>query len=193
GGALSVAVTYEGGVVMGTVSKAESPLVMDVGTRKIGWLTNGIAMAYSGLAADSRVLMRKSEACCLGYRGKFGENAVIPVGMLVADLAMTMQEYTQMGGVRPFGVALLVAGLDLDGVKLFRLDSAGSYSAWKAVAIGKGSAEAEEILHEKFEESMDRESALALVLDVVHRCSGGTRREDVETAFIETPRCRDLS
>lgn len=142
-------------------------------------------------STNVRVLTKKAEACCLGYRGKFGETGVVPVGTLVADIAMTMQEYTQMGGVRPFGVALLVAGLDLNGLKLFRLDSAGSYSAWKAVAIGKGSAEAEVILHQNFKDSMTREGALELVLDVVERCCSGTRREDVETAFIEIPSCRD--
>lgn len=139
-----------------------------------------------------RVLRRKAEAYCLGYRGKFGENAVVPVGTLVADMAMTMQEYTQMGGVRPFGVAFLVAGLDLDGLKLYRLDSAGTYSAWEAIAIGKGSEEAEVMLHEHLKDSMNREDALELVLDVVQTCSSGARREDIETAVIEAPRRRNL-
>lgn len=53
-GALSAAVTYKGGVVVATVCKTESPLVMDVGTRKIAWVADGVALLYSGLGADSR-------------------------------------------------------------------------------------------------------------------------------------------
>ncbi len=49
-----------------------------------------------------------------------------------------MQEYTQSGGVRPFGVSLLVAGIDGDGVpRLFQVDPSGAYFGWKATAIGK--------------------------------------------------------
>lgn len=49
-----------------------------------------------------------------------------------------MQEYTQSGGVRPFGVSLLVAGIDGDCVpRLFQVDPSGAYFGWKATAIGK--------------------------------------------------------
>ncbi|CAM9907580.1 unnamed protein product, partial [Scytosiphon promiscuus] len=191
GGALSVAVTYKGGIVIGTVSNADSPLAMDMGTRKIGWLTNGNSITYSGLAADSRWVMA-AQRNSIPKMDRLRYEAVVPVGTLVAEIAMKMQEYTQMGGVRPFGVALLVAGLDLDGLKLYRLDSAGSYSAWKAVAIGKGSAEAQEKLHKHFKDSMNREDALELVLDVIQGCSSGIRREDVETAIIEKSQYIDL-
>ena len=52
--------------------------------------------------------------------------------------ASVMQEYTQSGGVRPFGVSLLVAGMDGDGVpRLFQVDPSGAYFGWKATAIGK--------------------------------------------------------
>lgn len=46
---------------------------------------------------------------------------VQPVGQLVRDTAGVMQEYTQRGGVRPFGVSLLVAGYDDDGPQLFQV------------------------------------------------------------------------
>jgi len=39
----------------------------------------------------------------------------------VRDTAGVMQGYTQRGGVRPFGVSLLVAGYDDDGPQLFQV------------------------------------------------------------------------
>ncbi|CAM9814922.1 unnamed protein product, partial [Ectocarpus fasciculatus] len=138
-------------------------------------------------SSSSRILTKKAEACCLEYKGKFGEQAVIPVGNLVTEVASTLQEYTQMGGVRPFGAAFLVAGIGDDGHGLlYRLDPSGSVTSWKAAAIGKGSAEAEVILNEEFEDLVDRDRALELALSIALRCSsGGTTKEDVETAYIE--------
>lgn len=118
---------------------------------------------------------------------KFGNEAAVPVGTLVSEIALMMQKYTQMGGVRPFGVALLVGGVEADGIPLlYRVEPSGTYSAWKACAMGRGSADAEAMLYEDFEESMDRDRALQVVLSVVLRCSpNGTREEDVEIAFVE--------
>lgn len=129
----------------------------------------------------------------MGYRGKFGNNAV-PISTLVSEMAMLMQEYTQMGGVRPFGVALLVASVEVGGTRLYRLEPSGSYSAWKACAIGKGSAEAEAILHDRFKESMDRDSAVQLVLSTVLRCApNGVREEDIEIVCVEEGKIEALN
>ena len=43
----------------------------------------------------------------------------------------------ESGGVRPFGVSLMMAGHDENGPQLYQIDPSGSYFAWKASAIGK--------------------------------------------------------
>jgi 20S proteasome subunit alpha 2 len=61
-----------------------------------------------------------------------------PVSQLVKQTAGVMQEYTQSGGVRPFGISVLVAGSDGDGTpRLYQVDPSGAYFGWKATAIGK--------------------------------------------------------
>ena len=42
----------------------------------------------------------------------------IPTAQLVQRVATVMQEYTQSGGVRPFGVSLLIAGWDDTGTAI---------------------------------------------------------------------------
>ena len=39
---------------------------------------------------------------------------------------------------RPFGVALLLGGIDETGVHLYHTDPSGTYSEWSAKAIGGG-------------------------------------------------------
>lgn len=80
--------------------------------------------------------VRKARKSAQSYFREYRETK--PVGQLVKSTASVMQEYTQSGGVRPFGVSLLVAGMDGDGVpRLFQVDPSGAYFGWKATAIGK--------------------------------------------------------
>ena len=75
--------------------------------------------------------------------------------MLVRELAAVMQEFTQRGGVRPFGVSVLLAGFDHNGPQLYQIDPSGSYFAWKASAIGKHMVNAKTFL-EKSERFLAR-------------------------------------
>ena len=66
--------------------------------------------------------------------------------MLSKATAELMQEYTQRGGIRPFGVSLLIAGVDREGPKLYQVDPSGAFFAWKATSIGKNSEQAKDFL-----------------------------------------------
>ncbi|KAI8829487.1 nucleophile aminohydrolase [Chytriomyces cf. hyalinus JEL632] len=47
---------------------------------------------------------------------------------MVKEIASITQEFTQSGGVRPFGMSLLIAGFDDLGLSLYQVDPSGSYS-----------------------------------------------------------------
>jgi 20S proteasome subunit alpha 2 len=94
---------------------------------------------------------------------EYGE--VQPVLQLVKDTASTMQEYTQRGGVRPFGISLLVAGLDADGgPALYQVDPSGAYFGWKATAIGKNYVSAKNFLEKRWTAEMELEDAIHTAL-----------------------------
>ena len=59
------------------------------------------------------------------------------VSSLCREGAQIVQEYTQAGGVRPFGISLLIAGYDDEGPHLYQIDPSGAYYEWKATAVGK--------------------------------------------------------
>lgn len=70
----------------------------------------------------------------------------------------------ESGGVRPFGVSLLMAGHDENGPQLYQVDPSGSYFAWKASAIGKNMVNAKAFLEKRYSEDMELEDAIHTAL-----------------------------
>eukprot|EP00953_Heterococcus_sp_UTEX-ZZ885_P042494 21585-Heterococcus_DN1.PRE.2 len=79
-------------------------------------------------------------------------------------IARTQQKYTQRGGMRPFGVSCMLAGFGTDGApQLYQTDPAGTYSEWKANAIGgKSSKNMREFLEKNCEDGMSESQAIKL-------------------------------
>jgi len=159
--ALGIAATD--GVVIATDKKFSSALVEGESVSKVEKVTDGSGFVYAGVGPDYRVLVRKARKSAQAYFREYRETK--PVGQLVKSTASVMQEYTQSGGVRPFGVSLLVAGMDGDGVpRLFQVDPSGAYFGWKATAIGKGYVNAKNFLEKRYQEDMELEDAIHTAL-----------------------------
>ena len=101
------------GVVLATEKVLPSILVDRDSHSKICEITDSIVVAYAGMNPDYRVLVRKARKKAASYYHSYHES--IPVTQLVREIAAIMQEFTQSGGVRPFGVSMLVAGVDHKG------------------------------------------------------------------------------
>ncbi|KAL7485934.1 hypothetical protein ACHAW6_011529 [Cyclotella cf. meneghiniana] len=151
------------GVVIATDKKFASPLVEGEEVRKVEKITEGSGFVYAGVGPDYRVLVRKARKSAQSYFCEYHETK--PVTQLVKSTASVMQEYTQSGGVRPFGVSLLVAGMDGDGVpRLFQVDPSGAYFGWKATAIGKNYVNAKNFLEKRYQDDMELEDAIHTAL-----------------------------
>ena len=99
-----------------------------------------------------------------------------------------MQEYTQSGGVRPFGVSILVAGLDADKTpRLYQVDPSGAYFAWKATAIGKNYINAKNFLEKRFQDDMELEDAIhTALLTLREGFEGEMNAQNIEVAVVST-------
>uniref|UniRef100_A0A803NA83 Proteasome subunit alpha type n=1 Tax=Chenopodium quinoa TaxID=63459 RepID=A0A803NA83_CHEQI len=146
-GQTSLGIKAANGVVIATEKKLPSILVDEASVQKIQLLTPNIGVVYSGMGPDSRVLVRKSRKQAEQYYKLYKEP--IPVTQLVRETAAVMQEFTQSGGVRPFGVSLLIAGFDESGPQLYQVDPSGSYFSWKASAMGKNVSNAKTFLEKR--------------------------------------------
>ncbi|EOO03659.1 putative proteasome subunit alpha type-2 protein [Phaeoacremonium minimum UCRPA7] len=110
-GVTALGIKATNGIVLATEKKSSSPLADPSSLSKVSLITPNIGMVYSGMGPDYRVLVdRARKVSHTGYKRIYNEYP--PTRILVQDVARVMQEATQSGGVRPFGVSLLIAGWD---------------------------------------------------------------------------------
>ncbi|KAK1440108.1 hypothetical protein QVD17_05933 [Tagetes erecta] len=186
-GQTSLGIKASNGVVIATEKKLPSILVDETSVQKIQILTPNIGVVYSGMGPDSRVLVRKSRKQAEQYQLLYKEP--IPVTQLVRETAAVMQEFTQSGGVRPFGVSLLVAGYDDKGPQLYQVDPSGSYFSWKASAMGKNVSNAKTFLEKRYTDDMELEDAIhTAILTLKEGFEGQISGKNIEIGVIEADR-----
>lgn len=171
------------GVVIATEKKTSSILVDETSIQKSGAISTHIGAGYAGIAADFRVLLQKCRKFALRYKGSYHEP--IPVSQLCQDVSTLVQEYTQSGGVRPFGVSMLLAGYDFEGPHLYQVDPSGSFFSWKAAAIGRNMANAKNFLEKRYSETMELEDAIhTALLTLKDGFEGEMNERNVEIAVV---------
>lgn len=111
----------------------------------------GIAIA--GLTSDARVLSNFMKQQCLGHRLTYGRS--MPVRLLVDMIGEKAQVNTQHYGRRPYGVGLLVAGVDDRGPHLFEFQPSGMTDEMTAFAIGARSQMARTYLEKNIDSFAD--------------------------------------
>jgi 20S proteasome subunit alpha 5 len=129
-----------------------------------------IGCAMSGLIADARTLVDHARVEAQNHRFTYDERITVEsVTQAVSDLSLKFGEdsgrrnkETLMS--RPFGVALLVAGIDETGVHLYHTDPSGTFSEWSAKAIGGGEQGAQTMLQEQWSRGITLVEAETLAL-----------------------------
>jgi proteasome alpha subunit len=124
-----------------------------------------IGMTTSGLVADARQLVDKARIQCQINRMTYGS----PISMitLVKKMCDYKQSFTQYGGARPFGTALLIAGVDDEGAHLFETDPSGAYQSYHAGAIGRGRSTVIDRFEKSWKSGMTLNAAIKLGLEAL--------------------------
>ncbi|KAL3245406.1 hypothetical protein MRX96_018052 [Rhipicephalus microplus] len=191
-GAPSVGIKASNGVVLATEKKHKSILYEEHSIHKVEMITNHIGMVYSGMGPDYRLLVRRARKLAQQYELMYSEP--IPTSQLVQKVAYIMQEYTQTGGVRPFGVSLLVAGWDNGRGYVFQCDPSGAYFPWKATAMGKNQMSGKAFLEKRYSEELELEDAVhTAILTLKEGFEGQMTADNIEVGLCDAAGFRRLS
>ena len=180
-GATAVGIKCKDGVVLAVEKRVTSKLIEPESYEKIFQIDDHIAAASSGILADARILVDRARLESQIYRLTYGEP--VPLTILIKKICDLKQMHTQYGGVRPFGVALLMAGVN-DKPQLFETDPSGAYFEWKAVAIGSGRNTAMAIFEDKYKDDMDLDGAIRLAVFALAKTMEKPVPEGIEVAII---------
>ncbi len=165
-GSTALGIACKDGVVLIADKRLSSPLQVPDAVEKMFKIDDHIAATASGIISDARVLVDRAQLKAQQHSVTYDSR--IDVLSIVKDMCDLKQICTQSAGLRPFGVSLLVGGVEEDGtIKLFVTEPYGLYYQYRAAVIGEGDAEIEPVLQKKYRASMSVEEGLKFGLSLL--------------------------
>ncbi|MDD1705138.1 MAG: archaeal proteasome endopeptidase complex subunit alpha [Methanoregula sp.] len=179
-GTTAVGIKAKDGIVLIVDKRVSSKLLEASSIEKIFKIDDHIGVASSGLVGDARALVDRARVECQINRVSYDEK--IEVEALAKKLCDHMQTLTQYGGIRPYGTALLIAGVSDGECRLFETDPSGTLLEYKATGIGIGRPAAMKVFEEEYNPETMMKDAILLGLKALHSATEG--KFDVDTVEI---------
>ncbi|MFW6382855.1 MAG: archaeal proteasome endopeptidase complex subunit alpha [Haloferacaceae archaeon] len=183
-GTASVGVRTPEGIVLAADKRSRSPLMEPTSVEKIHKADDHAGIASAGHVADARQLIDFARRQAQVNRLRYGE----PIGVetLTKNITDHIQQYTQVGGARPFGVALLVGGVENGEPRLYETDPSGTPYEWKAVSIGADRSDIQERLEENYHDDLSLDEGVGLALRAIASANDDElERDGVDVATID--------
>lgn len=169
-GSTAIGISTNEGVVLAVEKRITSPLMEPTTIEKIVEVDKHIGCAVSGLMADSRTMIDRARVECQNHWFVYNENMTVEsCAQAVSNLAIQFGDSDDDGSAmsRPFGVAILFAGVDEKGPQLYHMDPSGTFVQFDAKAIGSGSEGAQQSLQEVYHRSMTLNEATTSALTIL--------------------------
>jgi proteasome alpha subunit len=192
-GTASVGVRTSEGVVLAANRRVRSPLMERSSVEKLHKIDEHVGIASAGHVADARQLIDFARRRAQTERLRYSEP--IPIETLTKSVTDHIQEYTQTGGARPFGVALLVGGIYDGEPRLYETDPSGTPYEWKATAVGGDREEIQETLEAGYSEDLGLEDGIELAVEGLVSANEDLEPGNVELSTVDadTERFETLS
>ncbi len=196
-GSASIGMICSDGVVIVSDKRIRDILMDKESASKIYEVDSHIVATAAGILSDARIVVEKAQLMAQQHRVTY--ESPIDVESIIKEIADLKQAYTQYGGARPFGISVMVAGVNIDnGPKLFVSDVTGNYFGYKATAIGENDEKIKEILREDYKESITVEQGVKLSFEIFKKILGknfdinrfdvgfiGTKEKKIQKLFGE--------
>ena len=183
-GTLAIGIKSKDGVVLSVEERIRKLQDSDI-TQKIFQIDDHLGVAAAGYIPDARAQVDHARFFAQSNRLIYDEP--VDVEGVAKNLADMAQQFTQYGGVRPYAVALILAGVDKNGASIYQTDPSGTYIGYDAVAIGNGSDQVTEFLEKNYHTDISMDDASSLALESIYLVSEektGTRH--IKMSQIDT-------
>ncbi len=183
-GTLAIGIKCDEGVVLCAEERVRKLQNGDL-SQKLFQVDDHIGIAAAGYVPDARVMVDQARVQAQNNRLIYDE--AIDVEAIARHLGDAAQQFTQYAGVRPFGVSLIVAGVDKNGPSIFVTDPSGTYLGYDAIAIGGGGDQVNELLEQKYSRGMSLDSACLLAVESIGKSTEDKAEpKHIKMAVVDT-------
>ncbi|MCX6746587.1 MAG: archaeal proteasome endopeptidase complex subunit alpha [Candidatus Pacearchaeota archaeon] len=164
-GSASIGMTCSDGVFILADLRIEDKLIVQRSANKIYEIDSHIIASVAGIVSDARVLIERAQVLAQQHRVTY--DSPIEPELIIKDISNVKQQFTQYGGARPFGVSLMIAGINSKRPELYTSDVTGNYLSYYTNAIGENDEKIREILREKYKPEFTIKRGVKLALDII--------------------------
>ncbi|MFA6090101.1 MAG: archaeal proteasome endopeptidase complex subunit alpha, partial [Candidatus Woesearchaeota archaeon] len=151
-GSSSIGMTCVDGVFILADRRTEDKLITPKSASKIYEIDEHIISSVAGIVSDGRILVERAQLLAQQHRVTY--DSPIEPELIIKEIANTMQQFSQYGGARPFGVSLMVAGINNKKQELYTSDVTGNYFSYYAIAIGENDEKIKDKLKEEYDHKL---------------------------------------
>jgi proteasome alpha subunit len=169
-GSSSIGMVCSDGVFILADKRVEDKLVVKESASKITEIDNHIIASSAGILSDARILIERAQVLAQQHRVTY--NSPIEPELVIKEIANMKQQFTQYGGARPFGVSMMVAGINGKKAELFVSDITGNYFSYYANVIGENDDKIREELREKYKQTLTIKQGVKLALEIFEKVQG---------------------
>ncbi len=169
-GTASIGIRCSDGVVIVADKGKKDSLVVSKSADKIYEIDEHVMASAAGILSDARILINHTRTVAQQHRVTY--DSPIDIETVIRDIADIKQQYTQHPGVRPFGVAFMVAGVSGKEPKLYVSEITGNYFEYKAIAIGENDEKIKEILRKEYKPEITVDDGVKMCLSIFKKVLG---------------------
>jgi proteasome alpha subunit len=169
-GSASIGIKCSDGVVIIADKGKKDNLIIPESADKVHEIDEHIMASAAGILSDARILINQTRV--IAQQHKVTYDSPIDVESIIREISDLQQQYTQHPGVRPFGVALMVAGKTGQECKLYATEITGNYLEYNAVAIGKDDEKIKEMLRKEYKKDIKVGEGIKIALDIFKEILG---------------------
>lgn len=163
-GSASIGMVCSDGTFIIADMRVDDRLIKQKSANKVSEVDSHIIASVAGIVSDARVLIERAQVLAQQHRMTY--DSEIEPELIIKDIANMKQQFTQYGGARPFGVSLMLAGINRGKPELYTSDVTGNYFSYNANAIGENDDKIKELLREKWRENLTMKQGVKLALEI---------------------------